>query len=174
MRNFGTILLLSAAFVAASGQPAPDAQAKPAGPKFSLKLSELRPEGYSGKNLFITIEMTNTSEQVIGCSSFIETNSVNHSLRYDVRDPQGNAAEKVALSSHPEIGIAGSSYPCSLKPGDSKKWDVAINKAYRLDRPGEYTIQVSRLAETRPADGYIKSNTITITVLPADVPPPTQ
>jgi hypothetical protein len=144
------------------------AQNQPENPKFSLKLNELRPKSYLGKDIWITIVMTNISEQVIDCSSFIETNTLNHSFRYDVRDAQGNATEKVVQSSHPEIGIAGRSYPCSLEPGKSKKWDVAINEVYHLDSAGDYTIQVSRLAETKPADGYIKSNTLTITVSPAD------
>jgi hypothetical protein len=134
--------------------------------KFSLELTELRPKSYLGKDIWITIIMTNISEQVLDCSSFIESNTLNHSFRYDVHDPQGKAAEKVVQSSHPEIGTVGSSYPCSLEHGKSKKWDVAINEAYHLDRPGDYTIQVSRLAGVKPADGYIKSNTLTIAVLP--------
>ena len=162
MKRIFTLVFLS--LVAFPGFLA--AQDQPETPKFSLELNELRPKSYLGKDIWITIVMTNISEQVIDCSSFIESNSVNHSLRYDVHDPQGNAAEKVVLSSHPEIGIDGSSYPCSLEPGKSKKWDVAINKAFHLDRPGDYTIQVSRLAGVKPADGYVKSDTLTITVLP--------
>lgn len=49
------------------------AQDQPENPKFSLKLNELRPKGYLGKNILITIVMTNISEEIIDCSSFVET-----------------------------------------------------------------------------------------------------
>jgi hypothetical protein len=168
MKRLSTLAFLS--LVAFSGFLA--AQDQPENPSFSLELKELKPQGYSGKDIWITIVMTNISEQVIDCSSFLETNTLNHSFLYDVRDGQGSLAEKQVLSrSHPEIGAAGSSYPCSLEPGKSKKWDVAINGAFHLDHAGDYTVQVSRLAGLKPADGYIKSNIITVTVLPSESKP---
>ena len=142
------------------------AQVQPVNPKFSLKLSERKPENYKGKHIWLVIEMTNTSDEVLDCSSFVETNTHDHGFLYAVRGPDGNPAEKV-LPSHPEIvGIVGGNYPCSIDPGKSKKSDIAINEIYHFDQPGDYTIQVSRLAEKRPDEGYINSNTIVVTVLP--------
>ncbi len=54
------------------------AQVQPVNPKFSLKLSERKPENYKGKHIWLVIEMTNTSDQVLDCSSFVETNTHDH------------------------------------------------------------------------------------------------
>jgi len=161
------IIALTAAVTLSEAQTAPEK------PTFSITISTPKAEVAFGADVWITMTMTNISEQTIDCSSWAGSDSVNYSYKYEVRDEQGDMPEKFVLShSHPEIGPSGSSIPCKLEPEKSTKWETWLNRVYLFNRPGKYTIQVSRLAAVKPADGYIKSNTITVTVLPPGEAPP--
>ena len=69
---------------------------------------------------------------------------------------------------HPEIKEDSSIWPCVLlKPGGSNSFDSYIGRRNDMSRPGKYMIQVSRfISGTRKEDGVVKSNTITVTVVP--------
>jgi len=78
-----------------------------------------------------------------------------------------------------------SAWPCVIKPGETSTSGGLISILYDFHRPGKYTIQVSRpvwgddqrpqtegMTERNPPE--IKSNTIIVTVLPADDKSPVQ
>jgi hypothetical protein len=101
---------------------------------------------------------------------FSREDNVEGGYQYEVRDEQGAMAAKVA-EHNPPMGGVGSSTRGILKPGDSIGSGTQISDVYQFDRPGKYTIQVSRKLPGMP---LVQSNIITITVLPAPPPPAQQ
>lgn len=61
----------------------------------------------------------------------------------------------------------------TLKPGEEAIFDVPISSFYEMAEPGVYEITLAREADPEHTGRtvFVKSNTITITVLPADDPP---
>jgi hypothetical protein len=143
------------------------AQTKPGKPTFSLTLSAPKTEVALGAKIFIEIRQTNISEENIDCSRYAG-NGVDYKFEYDVRDQHGAVAAKV-LRSDP---FAGGFRTGSLLPGKSITSGVLLNRLYQFDQPGEYTIQVSGRDSGNPGAGFVKSNIITVTVLPEGVQPP--
>src|ERR1700679_3013788 len=129
MAKFMKVLIFTAMTFAVSSSVAV-AQEKPESPAFTLTLSAKTAKVDLGKDIWITIVMTNISEQVIDCSFWAEHNGVNHAYKYDVRDEQGNMTEKRVLSrSHPEIAPSGASYSSKLEGGKRKKGDFTKENA---------------------------------------------
>jgi hypothetical protein len=139
-------------------------------PSFTLTLSAgLRDKSTSefraGSKVWITIVQKNLTNQPIDCTE-VSSNGVDSSYRYDVRDEDGNAAEKV-VRPHMELDSADI-HPCNLAAGDSLIGETQISRVYKFDRPGKYVIQVSRFdPEIKDDQGNplkVLSNTITITI----------
>jgi hypothetical protein len=61
-----------------------------------------------------------------------------------------------------------------LRPGESKIDYAQVSDWYDMTKPGTYTIQVSAHVTNDPKSDVVKSNIITVTVLPADDPPTAQ
>jgi len=135
---------------------------------FTLKLSAVKSQVSIGDQIEIRIVMTNTSDHPIDCTR-TSSNGLDRNYRYDV-SYEGQPAPKI-IRKHPEIGEEFSTWPCIIKPGESaSSAGGLISVLYDFNRPGEYTIQVERPAVFAPNNPYIKSNTITIAVLPQDTP----
>ena len=168
MTKFVDVLIfaISAVVVSASGNFAQTPSAKPS---FSLALSAPKTEVVLGGEVWIEIRQTNLSDQNISCSAHVGS-GVNYSFGYDVRDQHGIAAAKV-VRPHPELSESYSFRPCDLRPGQSKTANTLLSRLYQFDQPGEYTIQVSRPDSRNRRGADVKSNTITVTVLPADAQP---
>jgi hypothetical protein len=67
------------------------------------------------------------------------------------------------------------SFPGTLKPGESERFEIHLPEFFDLSTPGTYEITFTRGTDTGQPDNVdVKSNTITVTVLPADDPPPAQ
>ena len=49
-----------------------------------------------------------------------------------------------------------------------------VSRLFDFSRPGKYSIEVSRHISSDPKSEIVKSNTITVNVLPADASPPAQ
>lgn len=101
---------------------------------------------------------------------------------FEVRDSDGNLVEYkkhngllegMFTTSGGENRISGTK-DMVLQPGESKVNFEPLNRWYEIDKPGTYTIQVSEHVSNDPASEVAKSSVITVTVLPADDPPPTQ
>jgi hypothetical protein len=108
--------------------------------------------------------VTNTSKHKIECAApyngMVDMDMLDE---YDIRDGSGNPVEKNTIKHE---GFAGNFPPAQvLKPGESKHiGDDTLSILYNLNRPGQYTIQMSRAVSNHPRDGVVKSNTITVTV----------
>jgi hypothetical protein len=168
---------LMAPAVSASGL---HAQANPEPAKFAIDISADKPEVPLGANVTIAITVTNISEEgiSIGCGYH---GKVQEGYQYDIRDEHGTAVPKV-LNQDPSRPNRppGNSRPggCGIKAGAFMKVYSTMSDDYAFDRPGAYNIQVWKPATKgspdKPELNKIFSNTITITVLPADTKPPAQ
>lgn len=113
------------------------------------------------------IHIVNTGDRKISWAG-ASSNGVNTLYRYDCRDQTGSSVKKEYLG---EMDSAGPQP--TIEPGESHDIEVPIDRACDLKQPGEYSIQISRsLTDGFGKSEVFKSNTITITVLPADDPPP--
>lgn len=140
------------------------------GPLFSLTMAPPSAPLKSGAELRLLVTVTNTSDRTIG---FIRSlgQIPDEWFRYKIRvhNEAGQSAPVSAyvreLKNKQTLDFQ-SSYARWLKPGESFVDNVEITKCYDLSLPGTYTISVAR--EFPPAQnlgtGYIKSNTITVTV----------
>jgi hypothetical protein len=133
--------------------------------------SQAGPDRYSikeGSDVFIVVHLTNISNRnlSLGYDKDSRTN-VDFSHRYEVRDSKGNPAQERTIS-HPEIGSTGHGWPARiLKPGESM--DISgddISRLLDLTALDKYTVQLLRAISDDPKDGVVKSNTITVTVIP--------
>jgi hypothetical protein len=139
-------------------------------PSFTVTLSPgLRNKNLSefrvGSKVWIAITQANTTNHTIDCSG-LARNGIDTFYFYDVRDEDGNPAEKLV---RPHMGLdAGQPTWCSILAGGSHLDEEQISRIYKFDRPGRYTIQVSRFdPEIKDDQGNplkVLSNTITITI----------
>ncbi len=133
--------------------------------------SQIGPGSYAvkaGSDVFIKVHLTNSSTRKLafGYDKDSRTN-VDFSHQYEIRDRNGNLAAKRKID-HQEIGSTGHGWPARiLKPGESM--DITgdfISRLFDLSQLNEYTVQLSRAVSDDPKDGMVKSNTITVTVIP--------
>jgi len=131
---------------------------------FTLTISAEEPVVKAGSDLYIKVQMANTSKHDIDCT--VADNGMlgmDVKYHYDVRDSSGNPVAENKMN-HPELA-PGHFRLCTLKPGENAtSGGNLITKLYNLSRPGKYLIQVSRAVSRNPKDGLVKSNTITVTV----------
>ncbi|MGA3045035.1 MAG: hypothetical protein ABSD67_00305 [Terracidiphilus sp.] len=150
------------------------AHAKTPTKPFTITLKAETPEIKVGAKVIIDVTMTNTSDHEVDCAMYYHE-SIDQSYGYQVLNEDGTPATKI------DNKRAFDSYACVLEPGESHKSGGLISQIFDFSRPGKYTIQARRLVEgndQRPntleqhKDPWIeiKSNTVTITVLPADNP----
>jgi hypothetical protein len=158
-------VLLALALLSALGIVA---QTKELSPRFTLTISAEKPVVALGSDVWIKVQQTNVSQHGVGCDAVVVDSTVDYSYKYDVRDEHGRPAPKVVR----RPGLSADDYPCGLGPGESRTSLNEISQVFQFNQPGEYTVQISRLATDDPKDGFIKSNTITITVLPEEEAPP--
>jgi hypothetical protein len=58
---------------------------------------------------------------------------------------------------------SGSAFAATARPGDKIEEELILSKEYDISKPGNYTVQV---LERNPKFAAVKSNSITITVVP--------
>jgi hypothetical protein len=117
-----------------------------------------------GAEVDVIIHIVNTGDRKISWAGAY-SNGVNTLYRYDCRDQTGSSVRKKEDLG----GLEGVGPQPTIEPGESHDVAVPIYRACDLTHPGEYTIQISRsLTDGSGKSEVFKSNTITITVLPAD------
>lgn len=120
----------------------------------------------AGSEVFIAVHLTNTSKKKLAFGYDANSRTgVGFAHMYEIRDRRGDRVQKRAIT-HPEIGSTGHGWPARvLKPGEST--DITgdhISLLYDLSKPGEYIVQLSRAVNDDPKNGFVKSNTITLTI----------
>jgi hypothetical protein len=129
------------------------------------------PDSYivkAGSEVFIKVHLTNTSRHNLSLDYDGDSRAgVAFSHRYEVRDSSGHSVQQRPIG-HPEIGSTAHGWPSRIvKPGESMDINGDhISRLYDLSQAGRYTIQLSRVVSADAKDGVVKSNTITVTVMP--------
>lgn len=129
--------------------------------ELELRLSAPKTTVKAGSDIYIRIDMTNTSDHPVDCSTSY-VSGTDRRFRIEVRDANGNSMKKKDLN--PDM-MPGSFASCTLPPGESTWRDDRVSWANDLTHPGVYTIQVSRVVGQDEND-VAQSNKITITVTP--------
>jgi hypothetical protein len=135
---------------------------------FTITVSTAKPEVKSGDAVYVDVVMTNTSDHDIDCTRNW-SNALDRNYLYEVIDEFGQPLPQIVRNHPAPFRLS----PCVIKPGETAKSGGLISILYDFSRPGKYTIQVSRGVSPDP-DNLVKSNVITITVLPTDEPAPTK
>jgi hypothetical protein len=162
-----TLLTGIASVAAAFGQTPAQGQT---GQPFSITISAVRSEVKSGIPVRVKIHLTNTSDREMS-ETRRHLRGFNANYEYDIRDSAGNRLQTKPLSPAesqlpPDWDVSVS----SIAPRGSLDDIATLSREYDLSVPGEYTIQLSRHIEGKPDGEVVRSNTITITVLPAGTP----
>jgi hypothetical protein len=105
--------------------------------------------------------MTNTSTHDINASASYDK-GLNFSYAYHVRRKGGTVLQPKQSDSP----ISGTSKIRNLRASESVEEVTNLSDEYNMAEPGKYVIQLSRAASGDPKDGIVKSNTITVTVVP--------
>jgi hypothetical protein len=166
---FSYLFLISVASVLGKGQnPSPE---------FTLAIQAERQSVEVGQTVVINVTRQNITDQTIDDNR--TTNPMEY-LTFRVSRDGVPVAETAELQKMHGRGLAPgevqtivtSPYFAKLKPGESSHDTVEVSHYYDMSKPGTYSI--SALQETRPGlpekSVSVKSNTITITVLPAGDP----
>jgi hypothetical protein len=119
----------------------------------------------SGSGIFIQIRMRNNSDHDIECTSAPQ-DELDMNYAYEVRDNSG----QILPESHrnvPEEGDGGSGRARLVKPGETvEAIGGFISNHYDMRKPGQYVIVVSRQVPGGSKNEVVKSNPVTITVIP--------
>jgi hypothetical protein len=117
-----------------------------------------------GSRVWITVKMTNTTDHTIDRSGYY-SDVGDMSYSYDVRE-DGKPVERI-VHPHPELDMP-SPFWSGILSGSSDLHELQLDKVYKFDQPGKYTIQVSRhdpdFLDENGKPVVVKSNTITITI----------
>jgi len=144
------------------------AVAQSASPSFTLKLSTDKVEFHVGDAVWIHVVQTNVSDHSVSCD-YAGGNTVNLIYDYQVTTEDGSPATRVEWSK--PVPPPYSYRECAINPGESSRNTTHLNNLYKLDKPGQYAIQISRLdPDTKDESGkplVVSSNTITITITAA-------
>ena len=134
--------------------------------KVTLTLTSETPEITVGKLVLINVVMTNNSSREIRCDIGYQ-NELDFNYKYEVLYENGQPAPRIALKSPINV----SRYPCFVAPGKTTVGSGGmISQHFDFSRPGKYSIQASRSVIIAGVTETIKSNTITVTVLPLSDP----
>lgn len=159
MRRSLVVSVLLWSWLWSFGQSSPQPQA------FRITLKLERPEAKAGQDVFVDIQLTNTSDHDINCSTAY-VNGVDMNYDFDVRDAKGIAVKKSEVPSN----LPGHFVLCTVAPGKSVTTKSRLSYTHALAFPGKYSIQAFKKAGGGTG-GAIKSNVVSLTVVdPAPAP----
>jgi hypothetical protein len=129
--------------------------------RFSIEIGAANPAVKAGSPISLTVRITNASdrEMMVHWSPNGSPDPGYIYLCY-------NSAGRTFVRDHATMGSMGDQPITSLKPGKTHEEVVPISSACDLSQPGEYLIQLSRIDPDDPNRHVVKSNTITVTVMP--------
>ncbi len=136
-------------------------------PPFSIKIRLLSEVVKLGSPVTIEVTKTNTSNHDLSSMSESE-------FSIDVNDKNGSPApeteavrrQKEAQKEAQWTRSSGSVMGNPLRPGDSDRRIIGVDRYYDMDQPGKYTIQLRGGLHIDGNDYIVKSNTVTVTVTP--------
>jgi hypothetical protein len=138
-------------------------------PPFKIAITAESPTVVAGSDVWIKVSLTNTSNQDLDDSgSWITGMPLDPNFRFEVRDEHGKL---VPTYFRPKMGYTGRPLNRTISPGQNITQEQLVSALYDMRKPGKYIIRVFRRASDNPKNGEIKSNIITVTVIPKDKVP---
>jgi hypothetical protein len=129
---------------------------------FSLAIAAPQTTVKSGSEVKVKAILTNTSNRRI---TLADTSEIcDYSV--EVRNANGIPAPDTERKRHVDCGISGKHEIVTLKPDQSKQYEIAVSELSDMSEPGDYSVQVMRKAPKELGGIVVKSNLITVTVAP--------
>ena len=151
------VLLACTALTSVHAQSVPD--------PFSITLAAKTATVKRGTSVWVKIQLTNNSAQDLDESGTINgMTGADPNLSFKVRDEDGKLKQK-KVHKHPELA-SGKPINRTIAPGETLEEEQDVSRLFDMTEPGSYVIEVSRRASDAQKDKSVKSNTITVTVLP--------
>ncbi len=126
-------------------------------PPFKIAITAENSTIIAGADVSIKVSLTNTSNQEVNEGVAYRSGiDLDSSFQFEVRDKRGKMVPKRTYP-HPEVAT-GSVRFRTISPGATLTQEQRVSALYDMRKPGKYTIQVAR--------GEIKSNIVTVTVIP--------
>jgi hypothetical protein len=132
---------------------------------FTITISIQDSTSVSGTDVWINVALKNNSGQDLDDSGgFSDRTGLDPNFLFDVLDENGKPTAK-RVYPHPELET-GKAVNRTISRGESLTQEQRVSALYDMSRPGKYTIQVSRRIPEALGSGIVKSNTITVTIIP--------
>jgi hypothetical protein len=140
---------------------------------FSLTVSEPKDPLKAGAEVRLLVTITNTSDRAIPWVSSPGVPPEDGSrFEIEVEDEKGApappSAYAIQLRDKTTIRESISNIGHTISPGESFVSEVTVTRFFNLSHPGKYTIRLARSLEPwqNLGKGKVKSNAITVTVIP--------
>jgi hypothetical protein len=190
MTKIRSLLLLACVVLTASSRAAFSQQTGGTNAPFTLEITPNHIEGQSDE-----WDFANSTEGTVKVGQMIvigirKTNNSNHEVfkefwslgTIDVRDSNGNLVGTKLDNPDLVRPSGGRAHTAGTKDNVLQPGEIDVTQDVLFDgregqdmsKPGTYTVQLLEHISNDPASEIVKSNTITITVLPVDEPPPAQ
>ena len=131
-------------------------------PPFKIAISAVSPIVVTESEVYIKVSLTNTSDHDVN-EGVAYVRDLDSTFRFEVREEHGKLVPKRTYP-HPELGTPGSVTFRTIARGETLTQEQRVSALYDMRKPGKYKIQVWK----RNPDYDMKSNVITITVIPND------
>ena len=130
---------------------------------FTLTINALHTSVKSGSEVKVKITLTNISSQQITLTDASEICDYD----VDVHKSDGSPAQDTERKRRLSCGeISGKNEIVTLKPDQSKQYEIAVSELSVMTEPGDYSVQVMRKTPKELGGTVVKSNVITVTVTP--------
>jgi len=134
---------------------------------FSLTIATDQSNSKPAHDLFINIEIKNISNLPFECSRNPISGGLDVAFQYEIRTAEGRAVPRVhATNSFMDKSSHG--WPCLLQPGETILTVANIGRAYDIQTPGKYLIQISQYYSATKET--VKSNQIEVVVTSQEPP----
>jgi hypothetical protein len=135
-------------------------------PPFKIAIAAENSTVVAGADVSVKVSLTNMSDQdVYEGAAYLDGIGLDSTFRFEVRDKHGKLVPKRTYP-HEELRTGRIRFR-TISVGETYTQAQQVSAFYDLREPGKYTIQVWR----RNPDYDIKSNIVTITVIPSGKDP---
>jgi len=174
MKGLYNWLLFPVVFALVSGLSVGQSAPPTSRPVISLAITS-KPKMKVGSPVVITVTLANISGRDIE----VEREIRGTDCRVDVRDISGKSVQDskfgLLYNGHDTVGdvsqvnprdLNGATVDIPVKAGKTLAWGLDVGKFYDLSKPGQYSIFVQRLDPEDPSLPWVKSNVITVSIIP--------
>lgn len=159
--------IITLAIVAIAAVPGLFAQAGNNGQPFSISISASPETVKVGEAARVHVVLTNISDQELVLRRSLNPSAAETHYTVRVFDKNGKDAPETEYGRHAGLRqLVGSDSAALLRPGEKLEEDTVLSNLVAFTSPGKYEVQLSRPVSDDPKAEVVKSNMITITVLP--------